>query len=111
MSWFNKLPGFQRTPYGYEVRLLRRIPGYLIAGTLLPVVLSGLARVFFSRGTHAELAQSIQTFDFAMVGVALFVWAAAATLAIACVIVYLMKGPAYVADGYEISDSDKPKSS
>ena len=44
-----------------------------------------------------------------MVGVVTLVWAAVLTIAIGCVIVWLMKGPAYVADGYEVSHSDKPK--
>jgi hypothetical protein len=30
------------------------------------------------------------------------------TVVIGCVIVWLMKGPAYVADGYHVSHSDKP---
>jgi hypothetical protein len=30
------------------------------------------------------------------------------TLAIGCVIVMLMKGPAFVADAYELPHSDKP---
>ena len=32
MSWLNKLPGFQRTPYGFEWRLLRLLPHILLAG-------------------------------------------------------------------------------
>jgi len=31
------------------------------------------------------------------------------TVGIGCIIVWLMKGPAYVADGYEVSHNDKPK--
>ena len=44
-----------------------------------------------------------------MIGVAVFVWTAVLTVGIACIIIWLMKGPAYVADGYEVSHSDKPK--
>jgi hypothetical protein len=109
MAWFNKLPGFQRTPYGFEVRLLRMMPSVLIAGTLLPAGLAGLARFFYSRGAGIDVDRQIQAFDFAIVGVVVFIWTAVFTIAIGCVIVWLMKGPAYVADGYEVSHSDKPK--
>ena len=109
MEWLNKLPGFQRTPYGFELRLLRWLPKVLLIGTVLPVGLSGLARLLFEAGTPQVIAQNIQTFDFAMVGLVVVVWTAVFTVAIGCVIVWLMKGPAYVADGYEVSHSDKPR--
>ncbi len=108
MNWLKKLPGFQRTPYGFEVRLLRMLPSVVLAGTVLPAGLAGLGRLLFSQGTATEIAHQIQTFDFVMIGLAIFIWTAALTVAIGCVIVWLMKGPAYVADGYEVSHSDKP---
>jgi hypothetical protein len=40
MKWLNKLPGFQRTPYGLELRLLRLMPQILLAGTVFPVLSS-----------------------------------------------------------------------
>lgn len=109
MSWLNKLPGFQRTPYGFELRLLRWLPRILFAGTLLPAGVAGVARLLYTRGSPDDIEHQLLTFDFAMVGVVVFVWTAVFTLAIGCVIVWLMKGPAYVADGYEVSHSDKPK--
>lgn len=109
MNWLKKLPGFQRTPYGFELRLLRMLPSVLLAGTVLPAGLAGLARLLFNQGTVSEIEHNIQTFDFVMMGLVIFIWSAALTVAIGCVIVWLMKGPAYVADGYEVSHSDKPK--
>lgn len=85
------------------------MPSVLLAGTLLPAGLAGLARFFYSRGSTLEVERLIQTFDFAMVGVVVLIWTAVFTIVIGCVIVWLMKGPAYVADGYEVSHSDKPK--
>ena len=108
MNWLTKLPGFQRTPYGFELRVLRMLPSVLLAGTVLPAALAGLGRLLFSRGTATEIEHQIQTFDFVMIGLAIFVWTAVLTVGIGCVIVWLMKGPAYVADGYEVSHSDKP---
>jgi hypothetical protein len=109
MDWLRKLPGYKRTPYGFEWRLLRLLPRLLIAGTVLPVFLSGLARYFFSQGTPAEIERHILIFDYAMIGLALVIWTAVVTVAIGCVIVWLMKGPAYVADGFNVSHSDQPK--
>jgi len=109
MNWLTKLPGFQRTPYGFDLRLLRMMPSVLLAGTVLPAGLAGLGRLLFDQGTTTEIEHQIQTFDFVMIGLVIFIWTAALTVAIACVIVWLMKGPAYVADGYEVSHGDKPK--
>jgi len=109
MNWLTKLPGFQRTPYGFELRVLRMLPSVLLAGTVLPAVLAGLGRLLFDQGTATEIEHQIQTFDFVMIGLVIFIWTATLTIAIGCVIVWLMKGPAYVADGYEVSHSDKPK--
>ncbi|WP_296493188.1 hypothetical protein [Rhodoferax sp.] len=109
MNWLQKLPGYKRTPYGFELRLLRLMPRVLVLGTLSPLLLSGLARLFYTEGTPAEIARKIEVFDFGMIGLAVLVWTAVLTIGIGCVIVWLMKGPAYVADGYEVSHSDKPK--
>ncbi len=109
MNWLTKLPGFQRTPYGFEWRLLRMLPNVALAGTVLPVLMAVLARYLVTQGSPAEIERHIQTFDFVMIGLVIFVWTTVLTLVIGCVIVWLMKGPAYVADGYEVSHSDKPK--
>jgi hypothetical protein len=110
MNWLRKLPGFQQTPYGFEWRLLRLMPTVFVAGTLLPALMSFAARFLITTGSAAELARRIQLFDFVMIGLVIFIWTLVLTVTIGCVIVWLMKGPAYVADGYEVSHSDTPKS-
>lgn len=109
MNWLTKLPGFQRTPYGFEWRLLRLMPTVCVAGTLLPLMAALAGRLLITGGTVAELARNIQLFDYMMIGLVIFIWTAALTITIGCVIVWLMKGPAYVADGFEVSHSDRPK--
>ncbi len=108
MDWLRKLPGFQRTPYGFEWRLLRLMPTVCLAGTLLPALMSLAARFLITGGSAAELARHIQLFDFVMIGLVIFIWSLVVTVTIGCVIVWLMKGPAYVADGFEVSHSDTP---
>ncbi len=109
MNWLRKLPGYKQTPYGFEWRLLRLMPTVCIAGTLLPALAAFLARFLVTGSNQAELARRIQMFDFLMIGLVIFIWTLVLTVVIGCVIVWLMKGPAYVADGYEVSHSDKPK--
>lgn len=109
MKWLNKLPGFKQTPYGFEWRLLRLMPTAFVAGTLLPALVAFLARFLMTAGSDAELIRHIQLFDYLMIGLVIFIWTLILTVVIGCVIVWLMKGPAYVADGYEVSHSDEPK--
>lgn len=47
-------------------------------------------------------------FQKSAAGMEWLLWTLVLTLAIGCAIVMLMKGPAYVADAYEMNDSDKP---
>ena len=109
MKWLDKLPGFTRTPHGLEWRLLRLMPTMCIASIVLPALAALLARFVITGNNEAELVRHIQMFDFLMIGLVLFIWSLVLTLAIGCAIVWLMKGPAYVADGYELSHSDKPR--
>ena len=108
MNWLKKLPGFQQTPYGFEWRLLRLMPTVFIAGTVLPALMSLLARWGITEGSAAELSRRIQMFDFLMIGLVILVWTVVLTLTIGCVIVWIMKGPAYVADGFDVSHRDTP---
>jgi len=88
--------------------LLRLMPTVCVAGTLLPALMAWMARYLITEGSVAELARRIQLFDFLMVGLVIFIWTLVLTLTIGCVIVWIMKGPAYVADGFEVSHSDEP---
>ncbi|HSO07914.1 MAG TPA: hypothetical protein VLW45_11785, partial [Pelomicrobium sp.] len=55
-----------------------------------------------------ELAKHFGVVDAVAIGMVTFVWVAMLTVAIACAIVCVMKGPGYVADGYSVSDRDTP---
>lgn len=85
------------------------MPTAWLAGTLLPALMALAARYLFHGGTAAELARNIQMFDYAMIGLVILIWTLVLTITIGCIIVWLMKGPAYVADGYEVSHSDRPR--
>ena len=85
------------------------MPAVCTVGTLLPVLMALAARFLMTERGAAELARRIQMFDFLMIGVVIFIWTLSLTETIGCVIVWLMKGPAYVADGFEVSHSDWPR--
>lgn len=89
--------------------MLRLMPTATFAGTLLPALAALAGHFFITGSTAAEMVRNIQLFDYMMIGLVIFVWTAGLTVTIGCVIVWLMKGPAYVADGFEVSHSDNPK--
>jgi hypothetical protein len=49
VNWLQKLPGYQRTPAGLELRLLRLMPSVWLAGTLLPALIALAARYLVDR--------------------------------------------------------------
>jgi hypothetical protein len=107
VNLLRKLPGYQCKPAGLELRLLRLMPTAWLAGTLLPALMALAARYLLTGDTAPELARNIQMFDYAMIGLVILVWTLVLTITIGCIIVWLMKGPAYAADGCEVSHSDK----
>lgn len=109
MKWLQRLPGTRREPPGLEWKIFRKLPTLLLAGTLLPVLYAVYVRVYPDPGTASEIARQIELTDFFVVGTLLFHWALILTLAIYCVIVILMKGPAYVADRYDLPDKDSSR--
>ena len=108
MNYFNKLAGFRRSPAGLEWRIWKRLHIILVAGTVLPLLASAGAYVLDGlepATSHAtESARAVEQFFYVMVGLVVLHWTLVLTLAIGCVIVMLMKGPAYVADAYAMEE-------
>ncbi len=101
MNYFSKLEGFQRSPAGLEWEIWKKLRLIWVTGTVLPLMSSGGA--FLLDGL--EYTRSVEQFFYVMVGLVILHWALVLTLAIGCVIVMLMKGPAYVADAYPMDGS------
>jgi len=110
MTWLRKLPNSRRYPLGLEWRILRRMPRILLVGTLLPVLAALVARAWPLSGSPQEIAATLTMVDIYAIGTVTLHWTLVFTVTIACVIVWLMKGPAYVADAYPLPDSDRPSS-
>ncbi len=113
MNLFNKLPGFVQSAPGLEHLVWRRLPAILMWGTLLPLVLAGANHVLAPVAPESTAgAGALLLWDYTRFGVAVLHWTLVLTLALACFIVRVMKGPAYVADAYPLpqpidADSDE----
>lgn len=107
-QWLKRLPGFQRSASGLEWTLWRRLPAICVWGTLLPVAVAAVWHLLSPETPSAADDRSLLLFDYIVAGVVILHWTLVLTLAIGCVIVMLMKGPAYVADAYDLNDSDRP---
>ena len=60
MNWLHKLPGYRRTPYGWEWRVLRMMPTVGFAGTLLPGLMAWSTRGWMIGDNAAELARRMR---------------------------------------------------
>ncbi len=95
-------------PPGLEMTILRKLPKALLIGTLLPVALSALVRLL-PAPAGIDTAKRVTSVDIFAVATGITLWTAVFTVAIGCVVVFVLKGPAYVADAYPIDDSPNPR--
>jgi uncharacterized membrane protein len=109
MNWLKKLTSTQRAASGLEYKLWRKLPLITVVGTALPLSGLALAHVLADPEPSAAEARWLQMMDYMVGGMVVFHWSMVATVAIGCVIVMVMKGPGYVADGYKVSHSDQPR--
>jgi hypothetical protein len=106
VSLLRRLPGYRRAPAGLEWAVLRRLPGVTLAGTFVPVAAALFVTLYAGDDPAGE---RLVTTTWIVVASALVLhWTAMFTLALACAIVWIAKGPAYVADAYELIDADRP---
>ena len=105
-GFFNRLPGFQRSPAGIERRLLRALPRLTVIGSLLLSAPALLSRVLV--GLDLLLIDSAQSglIDIYVIGLVILHWTVMLTVGIGAFIVMVMKGPAYVADPYPLNEAD-----
>jgi hypothetical protein len=102
MNYFNKLPGFIRTPSGFEWVLLKKLPLIFAVGTSLATI--PIVYIYFSN--HVINPEQLKTI-YLCLGLIFSVWFFAGAAAIGCFVVMVMKGPAYVADPYELPKENK----
>lgn len=96
-------------PAGLEWVILKMLPRIMAGGIFVPLFLSAFVRFFPFDKTAAEIARLHIGIDILSISLFFCVFSAVITVAIGCIIVVLMKGPAYVADAYDLEDADKPE--
>ncbi len=107
MMLLNKLPGFQPVPAGLERKVLRRLPLITVAGTAV-LIAGALATAMLLGGSEPGAAKLATSVQIALASALVLHWSVAFTVAMVCVFVTIAKGPAYVADAYELIDADQP---
>ena len=95
-------------PPGLERAILRLLPKALLIGTMIPVSFSVLVRVL-PPANNVDPAKAVLNVDIFSFATALTFWVAVLTVAIVCVVVAIMKGPAYVADAYPVAHASRPQ--
>ena len=107
MNWLRKIEARQ-TPPGAEMRILKRLPRITLIGTLLLLAMPALVRILPSDPT-IDAAKRVRSVDIFAIAAEISLITLVVTIAIGCVIVYIMKGPAYAADSMPVEHSDRPK--
>lgn len=107
MRWLTKLHG-RKTPPGLELQILKRLPLMTLVGTLCVLALPVIVRLWPDQ-PGVDTAKHIRSVDIFAIATEITLLTAVFTVAIGCVVVHIMKGPAYVADSLEVQHSDRPK--
>jgi hypothetical protein len=103
MNWLKRLPPTRREPPGFEWVVLRSVPKLMVYGTSLFVIPLAILQY------GIESSSSSRLWELYFIAGLIFFWTMLFTAALCAFIVYLMKGPAFVADAYYLEDSDLPK--
>jgi len=106
MNWLKKLPGFERSAPGLERALWKRLPLLLGWGTAAPMIVALIAWWVAPDQPSAAGGLDLRLVTYQLIGLVVLHWTLILTVAIGCVIVMVMKGPAYVADAYPLPDWD-----
>ena len=98
MNWFQKLHDHTYPP-GLERRIWRKLPMALFGSVAVPAGLAIGTRLSPPDGSAWEIARTTTTVDIFAIAFLLTAVTAVLTVGIGCIVVMIMKGPAYVADG------------
>lgn len=114
MGLFERLPG-QRAEPGLEWRLLKRMPWVMLGGVMVPVLVFAGGAWLLPPGADPDTLKQLMSLRIFSIAVAVTIWTAVLTVVCGCIVVVVMKGPGYVADGYspddpEYSDENRPDS-
>ncbi|MDJ0711279.1 MAG: hypothetical protein QNJ14_12845 [Woeseiaceae bacterium] len=106
MNWLTKRHD-RKTPPGLEMKVWKKLPLITLVGTLAILALPVLARILPS-APEVDQAKYINTVDIFAIAAEITLITGVLTVAIGCIIVHIMKGPAYMADSLPVEHSDRP---
>ena len=106
---WRRLPGSRTEPAGLERKVLARLPMVALVGTAACLAVSLLARLHWWSDESLEAVHALQMVDIWVLAAVILHWTVVFTVAIGAFIVFVMKGPAYIADHYELPDEDAPR--
>ena len=102
---WRRLPGSRTEPAGLERKVLARLPMVALVGTAACMAVSLLARLHWWSDDSIEAVRALQMIDIWVLAAVILHWTVVFTVAIGAFIVFVMKGPAYIADHYELLDA------
>lgn len=100
MNWLNRLPGYQRSPAGLEWVIWQRLPRILLIGTAILGLLALACWWAVPSQLTGAAERELLLSCYRLLGLLILHWTLVLTVAIGCVVVMVMKGPAFVADAY-----------
>lgn len=101
MKYLNKLPGYVRYSSKTEWRALKRMPWIMMMATLLLML-----PIFQLRWQMGEWFPLASQTSFIVLGLLFTLWFFIGAICIGLVVTIIMKGPGYVADGYDLPKED-----
>lgn len=105
-----KDPNSVRAPAGLEWVLFKRLPWITLVGVLVFAVLWLLVGHWPWTGGPHEVEVTITQAEFTLIGALIFFFTMVVTVLVGCVVVIIMKGPAYTStDSYWVEDADRPR--
>lgn len=109
MSILNRLPGYRKEPPGMERTILRKMPWVVLFGGLAIALPSIIVRLVDWDRNPLAVQALIERVDMYAFGTGMLFFNAVFAVTTGAVLIMLMKGPGYVADGYKLSDADAPR--
>ena len=91
----------------FERMILKKIPKVILSAVFIPLFMSIFSRLFPVTGTPAEIARYQISVDMLSISLGFIVITAAFTVTIGCIIVVLMRDPAYVTGACDLGDTDR----
>ncbi|WP_217126932.1 hypothetical protein [Hydrogenophilus thiooxidans] len=102
--WLRRLPGSRKAPAGLEWKIFKRLPRWFAGGLLACALPPLIARWWYADlGPAAE--KYLNTVDILTLAALVLHVTIVFTVGFGCLVVIIMKGHGYVADGIEVPSS------